>query len=114
MKRKTTFKAVRNDYKKIIKVGYSRLQYLLYYMEPFAYSTRAEGWACDYYFIDFKNDIVISTGYAPIGENIDYKIIDKYESAASKIVNSFKPHEEKTEALNSLIEQFIEEVIKND
>ena len=114
MKRKVTRKEIRNSYKKIIKVGYCGLQYLLEYLEPFAYSTRAEGWACDYYFIDFKNDLVISTGYAPIGESIDYKIIDKYEKAASKIVNSFKPHEEKTETLNSLIEQFIEEAIKND
>lgn len=114
MKRKVTRKEIRNSYKKIIKVGYSRLQYLLYYMEPFAYSTRAEGWACDYYFIDFKNDLVISTGYAPIGENIDYKIIDKYEAAASKIVNSFKSYEIKVAELENLKDQFIEEVIKNE
>ena len=50
--------------------------------------------------------------YSAVKETIN-KIIDKYESAASKIVNSFKPYEEKIETLNSLIDQFVEEVIKN-
>lgn len=60
--------------------GYCALQTVLNYEQPFAYSVRREGWACDYYNID---GIVVSTGYAPHGKKeIPYEVCEKYEKLA--------------------------------
>lgn len=63
IKYKTTKKAMKESYKTIIKIGYCDAQYLLKFENIIAYSTRVEGWSCDYYDIE---GILISTGYAPI------------------------------------------------
>lgn len=98
MKLKTTKKEIRQGYSKIIRVGYCDLQHLLTYRSPFAYSTRVEGWACDYYDV---NGVCISTGYSPIGQKVDYDIIKKYDT-----MSIGKTCLEKEE----LLYQFIEEV----
>ena len=85
-KYKVTRKAMKESYGKIIGVSYCNLQYLLRFQEPFAYSTRAEGWACDYYDVD---GVLISTGYAPIDSKrtkSTYDICRKYDEAARKIL----------------------------
>jgi hypothetical protein len=47
----------------------------------FAYSTRAEGWACDYHWA--ASGVVVSTGYAPIGTvRAPWEITKKYDDAA--------------------------------
>jgi len=69
MKTKFTRKEIKENYNIIIEVGYCKLQDLLTYKQPFGYSTRAEGWACDYY--ELSNNICISTGYAPIKKKVD-------------------------------------------
>ena len=74
-------KDIKEGYYKIIRVGYCNMQNLLAYKSAFAYSTRVEGWACDYYDI---GGICISTGYSPIGNlQLDDNLTREYEQKAS-------------------------------
>jgi hypothetical protein len=103
MKFKTTKKAIRNGYYRIISVGYCNLQSLLNYEYPTAYSTRIEGWACDYYDID---GVCICTGYSPIGSQntwADYELCREYENKAKEV----NTREEKTMLLKEFIEKAI-------
>jgi hypothetical protein len=110
MKFKVTKKEMKDNYCKIVKIGYCNAQYLLHYVKPIAYSTRVEGWACDYYDI---NNVLISTGYAPIeskNTNSNYDIVKSYNDNAREIVNSNKDYKLKISDVNSLLEKFIEKI----
>lgn len=108
MKTLVTRKSIKSQYSKVLSVGYCHLQHLLNYEIPFAYSTRVEGWACDYYNVD---GVVISTGYAPIGNKISFDLIEKYDNQAREIVNSFDlSFEDKKSKVNELLKEFIEKV----
>lgn len=52
----------------VINIGNGNLQNLLRGKSPEAYSTRIEGWACDYYRI--PRNIVLCDGYDTCGRNI--------------------------------------------
>ena len=111
MKTRTTQKAIKNRFKKIVCVGYGDLQFLLYHESPIYYTTRVEGWASDIYIFD---DIAISTGYAPFG-NIKpkYDFLRKYDDEARKIAENWDlTYETRTEKLNELIKKFLSEVEK--
>lgn len=109
-KLKLTKKAVKEAYGTIIKIGYCNLQWLLKYENPFAYSTRAEGWACDYYNID---NVIISMGYSPIGKGVSYELTKKYEDKAREIATNYKLNwEQQKNQLSELLNQFIEECVK--
>ena len=89
-------------------VGYCNLQNLLRTVDPFAYSTRAEGWACDYYYI---HDVIISTGYAPIGRKTDYKLCREYDKKAAEILRDYTlKWEQQRDQLENLIEEFVEKL----
>ena len=104
MKIKTTQKAIKANFKKIVCVGYCNLQHLFNYESPIYYITRREGWASDIYIFD---DIAISTGYAPFGN-----IKVKYDSTARKIVGNWDiKHDEKVKKVNKLLEKFLKEEI---
>lgn len=111
MKYRTTKKAMRESYEKILGVSYCALQSLLRFTEPIAYSTRREGWACDYYDVD---GVLISTGYAPLKSrctpHADYDLINAYEQKARKIFESDLPYDERKKQINSLLHEFIEKV----
>ena len=98
----------------IISAGYCSLQTLLRYSEPVAYSTRAEGWACDYYDID---NVIISTGYSPISSkntNVSYELIKKYETKARKIENDYNvDYKVRKQKINKLLKKFIAESKNN-
>lgn len=116
MKYKTTQKAIKESYSKIVKVGYCNLQSLLNFKTPVAYTCGSDGWHADIYDI---NGVAIVTGYRPFG-NItpDYKIVEKYNQLGKEIYEEEhnpskdwnKEREEKENRLNQLIKQFIEEV----
>ena len=111
MKFKATKKQMRENYNKIICIGYCEAHYLLRYKNPIAYSAGVYGWSCDYYDID---GILISTGYAPIGKSPDYNIIRKYNNKASKIISNYNlSYEKQKKQVNKLLSEFLEEV-KND
>lgn len=112
-KYRTTKKAMNEDYTHIIGTGYCNLQFLLYFEEPFAYSTRAEGWACDYYDVD---GVLICTGYAPLKSKrvkSCYELEHEYDEIAKEIYNdSSLSWEEKENRINKLLHEFIERVRK--
>lgn len=100
LKLKTTKKTIKDGYYYILSVGYCDLQFLLKYQSPFAYSTRVEGWACDYYDVD---GICISTGYSPLDtKNMkkDYNLIREYDNKARELT--------KKEDIDKLLHEFIE------
>lgn len=109
MKFRVTKKAMRESGKTIIKIGYCNAQFLLRFQNEFAYSTRAEGWACDYYEV---NGAIISTGYAPIGKTVDYNTIHEYDNKAREICGDYsRSYEDQETAVNALLYEFIEKAI---
>lgn len=110
MKVKVTKKQINENYKNVICVGYCDLQNLLYFTNANYYTTRAEGWGCDIYHINYNT--CITTGYAPFGNIRNYEIAKKYDLKAEKVLgNRTYKYETKKEKLENLIEQFITEII---
>lgn len=108
MKYKTTKKAIREMGYPVYCVGYCNLQHLLREFDPFAYSTRAEGWACDYY---MTNGVIISTGYSPIGRKTDYNLCCEYDEKAAEILRDYTlKWEQQRDQLEKLIEEFVEKL----
>lgn len=106
---RTTKKAMKVAFAYTISVNYCGLQTLLGAEEPIAYTIRPEGWGADIY--DFGN-VAIVTGYDPFGNIVPtYETVKKYEEEARKL-NDICQYEEKKAALRNLIDQFIEEVVK--
>ena len=111
MKYKVTKKQINAGYNQILGVGCCKLEDLLRFREPIAYSTRAEGWACDYYEID---GLIISTGDEPLASkniNCDYNLIRSYNEKAREITHkySFK-YEEQKEEIEKLLKEFVRKV----
>ena len=105
MKLKTTKTQIKNNFNTIISIGYCNVQYLTYYKNPFAYSSGVNGWACDYYEIE---NVCLSTGYNPIGQNVDYNLVRKYELKAQKIVLDYNiNYKIKEKKFNKLLIEFI-------
>jgi hypothetical protein len=105
MKVKVTKAAVKNNYNSILSIGYCDVQYLTYYISPFAYSAGSFGWACDYYDIE---GVCLSTGYSPIGSNVDYQLMIKFEKKAQKIVLDYNiKYDLKAKKVNKLLTEFI-------
>ena len=72
MKTLTTNKEIKSNFYKIVKIGYCDAQYLLSFKNPFSYTCGVYGWNADFYEI---GNTCISTGYRPIGESVDYKLL---------------------------------------
>ena len=112
IKLKATKKEMREGYYYILSAGYCSMQSLLRERQPFAYSSRAEGWACDYYDID---GILLSTGYAPLSnKNMieDYSIIKEYENKALKIDELCLLGEERKEKKAALLKELVNSLKK--
>jgi len=108
MKYRTTQKAVKSGFNKVICVGYCNLQHLLGCETETAYTARREGWAADIY--DFGS-VAIVTGYAPFGNvRPDYDTQRRYDDKAREICSTVFNWDERKNALRALIDQFIEEV----
>lgn len=108
MKFKTTQKAIKGSYRKIIKVGYCELQSLLNFKSPIAYTCGRDGWHADIYDI---GGVAIVTGYNPFGNiSPDYDTCRKYEAKAQKLRYSNIDYGKRIEKLNEMIVEFIEEV----
>jgi len=110
MKLKTTKKQIKSYYNQIYSIGYCNAQYLLYDIPPFAYSSGAYGWNCDYYEVD---GTCISTGYRPIGESIDYNLLIKYDNKAKKVLRDYNlDYQKRKNKVNKLLIEFINELKK--
>ena len=79
MKLRTTKKQIKESGYDIISLGYCQADNILTYSSPFAYSSGAYGWSCDYY--QFGN-VIISTGYQPIGRSVNFDLVKKYNDNA--------------------------------
>ena len=116
MKLKTTKKQIKENVHpdNLIAVGYCDLQYLLRLENPFAYSSGVYGWACDYYELEHKNQTyVISTGYSPIGNRVDYKISKEFDGLASNLnYITFTTYEKRKKAHKKLLGKFLDKVTK--
>ena len=113
MKFKATKHQMRENYHRIISIGYCSAQNLLAYEDPIAYSAGVYGWACDYYDID---GVLISTGYNPIGEKNtrrDYETVRRYDKEAERIRFDHKSEatwEEKRDRVRGVLSAFVEEM----
>lgn len=110
MKTQTTKKAIRNRFNKIYAAGYCSAWYLLRDLDPFAYSARAEGWACDYYYLG--GGICLATGYDcdRLGaEYIKSDIIREYNERARKIEGN---SDDAKQARADLLDEFIKKIAK--
>lgn len=106
MKFKTTAKAVKNGYARIVSAGYCDLQTLLNDVEPVAYTCGVYGWNFDVYYI---NGLCITTGYRGMcGRRANN--ITEYESKARAICNDYYNHvityDEKKERTTALLKEF--------
>jgi hypothetical protein len=109
MKAQVTKKQIRENFYSILSIGYCDAQYLLYFKNPFAYSSGINGWSCDYYQID---NICISTGYAPIGTPVNYSLLRELEGKAQKIVHDYNLSSlDKEKQLNELIKELINSIL---
>ena len=112
IKLKATKKEMREHYYYILSAGYCSMQSLLRERQPFAYSSWAHGWACDYYEVD---GVLISTGYAPLAsKNMieDYSIIEEYENKALKIDELCLPLEERKAKKAALLKELANKLKK--
>lgn len=112
MKFKTTQKAIKEGYKKVISVSYASLQRLLKWHDPIAYTANCYGWRADIY--SFGN-VAIVTGYSPFGNvKPDYNLIREYEKKAEVIIDEINDYENgykrQREALDNLIRELIRDV----
>ena len=112
MKCKVTKSAIKSSFPTVLSVGYCQLQTMLKDREPFAYSTGAEGWACDYY--DIGSGICVSTGYRPIGKAVSYDICKKYDNEAATIFMMTRDCVERLEQLSDLIARFKKEACNDE
>ena len=106
MKYKTTAKAIREGYFKIISIGYCRAQNLLAPFSPVAYTCGIYGWNFDLY--EF-NGVAICTGYRgmPKGGDYDYKQLKFFEKKAEEIRCSKAPYEEQKKKIRELLRDFL-------
>ena len=108
MKAKTTNKEIRANFTNIVKIKYCGAAFLLMYKKPFAYTCGVYGWNSDFY--EFGN-ICISTGYRPIGTNVDSELLLKLESDARTIYDNYNiSFDEKKQQIAELIETLINSV----
>jgi hypothetical protein len=105
MKTKVTKSSVKNSFNTILSLGYCDIDNLTRYKNPFAYSCGVCGWSCDYYDIE---GVCLSTGYDPIGQNVDYKLVRKYEAKAQKISLDYNlDYKIREKRVNKLLIEFI-------
>ena len=108
MKLQTTNKQIKANFYKIIRIGYCDAQYLLNYKNPFAYTSGVYGWNADFYEI---GNICISTGYRPIGEKVEYNLLQDIEKKAMNICLDCTLNKESKEMqLDLLIQELINSV----
>lgn len=78
-------------------------------ISPVAYSTRTEGWACDYY--EFS-DFCISEGYDPAGKRImSYEDFRPYRESYDNIVGNYNLSYDDTIAkIKALLADFVGDI----
>lgn len=109
MKIKTTKKEILKN-SEVFKIDYCQAQNLLSCENPFAYSAGVYGWSCDYFWVD---GAIISTGYAPVGGQIPFELVKKYDKKAAHLIQNYYKdfdYNKHKKRLKSLLLKFIKEV----
>lgn len=122
MKYKTTKKEMKENYNKIIGLGYCDAQYLLKGQSANSYCDSVYGWACDNYDIFTKyGNILLSTGYRPIkSKNINksdkkvHEIIRKYENIAQNITDKDLKSQSISKKCDELLHNCINEILESE
>lgn len=104
MKFRTTRKAVKENFSKVISVGYCSLQKLLTYESPVAYTCNADIYA-------FGN-VAIITGYCPFGDDVNYNLCREYEKRAEVLQDLGRPYAERKAEAEALVKEFIAKAIE--
>ena len=115
MKLLTTYKQIKENTppENLLKVAYCSLQHLLHFENEFAYSKGYYGWNCDYYDLKANNQrFILSTGYRPIGNAVDYQMVRYYDRKACGILTGdIKPYSRtqvnKKRAVREILEEFL-------
>lgn len=103
---------IKRMYQNTIRIGYCELQNLLRFKKADFYTSGVYGWNADIYPININTAIV--TGYRPFGTiSPNYEIVKKYDQQAQEILKNGKyDYKEKENLVNALLDNFINEVIK--
>lgn len=85
--------------------GYCEIQYLLRAYSPIFYTAWMYGRKADIYQV---NGRYISTGYAPVGDRLDYSLVKKYETKAKKIWDNYDlPYDKRQKKVEKLLLELI-------
>jgi hypothetical protein len=103
---KVTRKQLQAWSRKIIAIGYCSAHNLLYPEDSIGYNAGVYGWNYDAYYVD---GIIITTGYRPIGERVNYDLLQEYETRAEKILSydNKAPYDEKAAEVQRLLREFV-------
>lgn len=103
IKARVTFREVREGFCNVYSVHYCGIQDIEQYLPCYFYSCGIYGWNCDYYVV--SGSTVISTGYRPIGKDLNYDVVEKYNTEFSKLPYDKKNAEMALEYLRIIIEE---------
>ena len=106
MKLKVTQKEMKEGWgKDLVYVPNGTMQIFKDAISPFAYSTRVEGWACDYYDC---GDFCVNEGYAPVGKQVLlYEELQPYREAYDKLFSDYSiSREAKATKVRAMFEDF--------
>ena len=113
---KCTSKDLKNNYL-VLQVGYCEMYYLLYFESPVFYNAGSYGWNYDGYIITYcrgRRTVAISTGYRPIGRQVDYNILQRYEQEAKSIIEHRNMStEEKRARISDLLNNCIIDLLEH-
>ena len=112
MKFRTTTKNIKENYSKIICVGYSEIPTLLKNHNAIAYTAGIYGWNYDIYDID---GVAICTGYRGMPGKIS-RNARKYEEQARRLIENydFTDYHTDINKVNQMVEKILDEFIKNE
>ena len=111
MRYKTTARAIREGYDKIISIGLAKAQYLLKYQDADAYNCGIYGRNFDLYDI---NGVAICMGgrNMPRGIAYDHERLRFFEEKAERVcIDLSVPYERRVAIVNELLRDFIGEVL---
>ena len=115
MKLQTTKSNIKRNFCTVLTAGYCEIEYLLNFCNPFAYSAGVYGWNCDFYQPSSKfSGVCIATGYNTErlgGKRVSYELVKEYEQKAQALTLDHNSQINKREALNILIDEFIEKAL---
>lgn len=112
IKDRITLRDMETIRRRVIKVPYCALQWLLRHHRADMYcASNLYGWKCDIYLIDYDTAIVTGyhTGSRKRGIHPSRETIERYEQEA-KLIMMTAPYEYVRPAMAALLDKFIEEV----